>query len=284
MSAPEAIRSGFWNRPATWKAFLLIAGYLAFYLAVGRVVGRLSGDRIDTQDPLSTPESIFFAFVLPVGIGGLALLVFTWRVGWLGDVFGRQPVRGRSWMWLGPVLVLAAIAGHVGSTDWSGWSAGQIAMIALAGVCIGLTEELATRGLAVRILRGSGRGEQSVAVISSLLFALMHSANLLTGMAVSTVGATIVYTFGFGMCMYLAMRVTGSFWAAVALHALTDPTTFLSSGGVDRGVDIAFTDSVAGWAVLSIAATVALIAFGIIAAFLVRGKATRGTTPQPATA
>ena len=52
-----------------------------------------------------------------------------------------------------------------------------------------------------------------------------------------TVAVTVVYTFCFGMCMYLAMRVTGTIWAAIVLHGLTDPTTILSTGGVDEAVN-----------------------------------------------
>ena len=69
----------------------------------------------------------------------------------------------------------------------------------------------------------AGHGERFVAVVSSLLFALMHTVNFISGMEVSTVLATVVYTFGFGMCMYLTMRVTGTIWAAIVLHGLTDP-------------------------------------------------------------
>ena len=38
------------------------------------------------------------------------------------------------------------------------------------------------------------------------------------------------------MCMYLAMRVTATIWTAIVLHGLTDPATFLSTGGVDEAV------------------------------------------------
>lgn len=261
---------GFWNRPATWKAFLLVAAYLAFYLTVGWTVNALFGDRINADDVLADAGGVFFALVLPIAIGALALLVFTWRVGWSREVFGRQPVRGRGWMWIGPVLVLVAVVGHTGAIDRDYWSASRVAMIALLGVCVGLAEELATRGLAVKLLRDAGHGERFVAVVSSLLFALMHTVNLLSGMEPSTVAVTVAYTFGFGMCMYLAMRVTGSIWAAIVLHALTDPTTFLSTGGVDQSVN---TGGGSGWTALSSGATVALVAFGVVAVFLVRGRA-----------
>jgi hypothetical protein len=93
-SAPAA-RASFWQRPATWKPVLLLAGYLVFYLAVVQLVGLLFGARIDDDDVLAGPASTFFGLTLPIAVGGIALLVFTWRVGKLRQVFGPQPVRGR---------------------------------------------------------------------------------------------------------------------------------------------------------------------------------------------
>ena len=84
----------------------------------------------------------------------------------------------------------------------------------------------------MKMLRDAGHGERFVAVVSSVLFALMHLVNLFAGMELTTVLGTVVYTFCFGMCMYLTMRVTSTLWAAIVLHGLTDPTTILSSGGV----------------------------------------------------
>ncbi len=266
--ADTSERSGFWNRPATWKAFLLVAGYLVYYVAVSQLIGLLFGDEIDDDNVVANATSMFFALVLPIGLGAIGLLVFAARVGWLRDIFGPQPIRGSRWMWIAPVLVVAAIVGHVGGTDWSDWTAGEVVMMPVAGVCIGVAEELATRGLAVKMLRDAGRSERVVAVISSLLFALMHTINLISGMALGTVLVTVGYTFCFGMCMYLSMRVTGTIWAAIILHGLTDPTTFLSTGGIDEAV----SNQGAGWAAFASIATIAFMLFAVVAAFLVRGR------------
>lgn len=276
MTSAPAARTSFWQRPATWKPVLLLAGYLVFYLAVVQLVGLLFGDRIDDDDVLAGPASTFFGLTLPIAVGGIALLVFTWRVGKLRQVFGPQPVRGRGWMWLGPVLVVGAIVGHLGATDWNRWDGAEIASLALLGVCIGVTEELATRGLAVAMLRDAGHSERFVVVVSSLLFAAMHTVNLLAGMEPSTVAATVVYTFCFGVCMYLAMRVTGTFWAAVVLHGLTDPTTILSTGGVDEAVGV---QDAGGWSALAGLSTFAFMAFALVAVFLVRGHVGSGVPP-----
>lgn len=256
----------FFARPAAWKALVLVVTYLVLYLAVGQVVGLLFGDEIDTDNVLGTTGSIFFGLVLPIAIGATSLVGLSAALGWLRALFGRQPGRGRPWMWIGPVLVLGAVVGHLGSADWDVWTTEEILLILGLGLCIGVAEELATRGLAVKILRDAGHRERFVMVVSSLLFALMHLVNLLSGMKVSTVAVTVVYTFAFGTCMYLAMRVTGSLWAAILLHAATDPSTFLASGGLDEAV----TDQTGGWSLLAALMTILMIVFALVAVVLVR--------------
>ncbi|MFO6451377.1 MULTISPECIES: CPBP family intramembrane glutamic endopeptidase [unclassified Aeromicrobium] len=274
MTTASHDRTGFWSRPTIGKAVLLVLGYLAFYLAVGQLIGRLFGGGVDEDDPLGTAGGILLV-AAPIAIGGVALALFAARQGWLAEIFGRQPVEGRRWMWIAPVLVLGAIVAHLAGVDWSRWSAGQLAALAVLGVCVGFTEELATRGFVVRMVREAGHGERLVAFLSSLLFALMHLSNLISGMSLQVVAGTVVYTFAFGMCMYLTMRVTGTIWAAIVLHGLTDPTTMLAAGGIDTAVGAAPSGS----SQVALVLTTALIAFGFVAVLFVKGRG-GVTTPE----
>lgn len=269
VSAPAA-RSGNWPRPTAWKAVLLVAGYLVLFTAVSQVAGWLFRDLVDTDDLLGSAGGILL-LTLPIGLAGLALVLFAARQGWWAEIFGRQRVEGRRWMWIGPGLVVLAIVAHLAGVDWGHWGAGQLLAMVLLGACVGFTEEIATRGLAVKIIRDAGHGEKFVAFLSSLLFSLMHLVNLISGMTLTTVASTVVYTFAFGMCMYLTMRVTGTIWAAIVLHGLTDPSTFLATGGIDESVII--QDS--GATMLGALLTVVLIAFGFVSVLFVKGVTTR---------
>ncbi|WP_028660071.1 CPBP family intramembrane glutamic endopeptidase [Nocardioides insulae] len=270
--------SGFWGRPTLWKAVLFVLAYLVFYLVVGWIVDAVFDGPINEDDILADFLSIFFGLVLPIVIGGAAIAFFAARQGWLSEIFRAQPVRGRRWMWIGPILAATAIVGHMFGTDWGAWGTGQLLAMVLLGASVGFTEELATRGVVVKMMRDAHHGEKFVALISSLLFALMHMTNLISGMEPSTVAATVVYTFGFGMCMYMAMRVTGTIWAAIILHALTDPTTFLASGGLDKAV----TDQSSGASVLAVTATVLIVIVGFVSVFFVRGRASGPAVPADA--
>ncbi|BDZ38004.1 CPBP family intramembrane glutamic endopeptidase [Microbacterium suwonense] len=119
-----------------------------------------------------------------------------------------------------------------------------------------------TRGFVVNLLRKAGSGELVVAVVSSALFALLHSGNLLTGQSLLATGVQLVYTFAFGVCMYLAMRVTGTIIAPILLHASTDPSIFLQ---VQYPADASLGTfaNLGNWAVILV---------GLIALFFIRGR------------
>ncbi|RXZ86632.1 CPBP family intramembrane metalloprotease [Agromyces atrinae] len=258
----------FWNHGGWWRALLLVVGYLVIYEGIGLLIGTAFHDQIDTKNLFATPESIVFGIALAILIAGLLALTFTWSVGWLREVFGRQPVAGRGWMWIAVPLLVIPIILRAAGTDWSKYTVAVILTTLAFGLCVGFAEELVTRGLAVNILRRGGYSERVVMVISSLLFALMHSINALNGQAPLTVVITVLYTFGFGTMMYLVMRVTGSIIWPMLLHAATDPTTFLATGGIDT------TTASAGSAeLLSLAGIFnwIYIVFAIVAIFLVKG-------------
>jgi len=226
--------TGFWDRGGWWKAVALSAVYLAVYLGVGWVIDRTAGDAIDFDDVFGDARSVFLAVALPLIIGSIVLFAFAASVRWLPrPLFGRQPVTGRWWMWIAPVLVAITFLLRLFGIDWASYTGGVIATTFLAGLFVGIAEEVLTRGIIVTLLRRQGYREWAVAVLSSLVFALLHTTNLLSGQALVTVLTTIGFAFGFGMMMYLTLRVTGNLVWPIVLHALTDPSTILATGGID---------------------------------------------------
>ena len=69
--------------------------------------------------------------------------------------------------------------------------------------------------------------------------------------------------------MYLTLRVTGNLIWPIILHALTDPTTFLASGGIDQ----AGTASQNPLLALTGPATILLITAGFVLFIFIRGDA-----------
>lgn len=270
----------FWHRGTWWKALLLVVGYWLVYQLIGLGTSALFHDVIDAADPLSSPASIFFGVALPILLSGLLLIVLAASLGWARGLFRREPLPGRRWMWLAVLLVLIPIVLRLIGTRWSAYAVATVLAILALGLCVGFAEELLTRGFVVNILRSGGYGERAVLVLSASYFAIMHAGNALQGQPLSTVLGTVVYTFGFGALMYLSLRVTGRLVWAILLHAATDPTTILATGGIDaHNAATAGTSGLIGVAGIF---SFVYVAFALVAIFLVTNR-TKVAPVAPAT-
>lgn len=273
----------FWERGGLWRAVLAAAVYLALYLGGSRVVGTWFADAVDPDDLFATPAGVFVALALPLLVGAVVLVVFVASLRWFPVLFGPQPA-GRGWMWLAPALVLAPVLLRALGVDYGAYASGVVATTLFAGLLVGFVEEVLCRGVVVTLLRRGGSSEWVVMVVSSVIFALLHSANALSGMAPATVAVTVVYTFGFGVAMYLTLRVTGNLVWPILLHGLFDPMLFLATGGIDETTTVTPTSPLLA---LATPTNVLFIALGVVALFLARAVNVRAAgrdTPRATTA
>lgn len=260
----------FWSRGGWWRALLVVAGYAVVYQLAPFAFLPFTRDLVETN-LFATPASVFASIGLPVLLGSVILLAFAWSLGWLPrPLFAAQPVGRSWWMWIAPAVVVLPIVLRLIGIDYGAYGPGVIVTAFASGLLIGLSEEILFRGVAVTLLRRGGYSEWIVAAVSSLLFAAMHAVNIFAGQSLNTVLGTLAYTFVFGVLMYLVMRVTGNLIWAVLLHGLTDPSTFLATGGIDAhgdGGGAGLTLELAG------PATVLLMFAGLVMLVFVRGKA-----------
>jgi hypothetical protein len=264
---------GFMDRGGLWRFLLVLVVYFAVYLGAGLVTARLGGHYTD-DDLLSSLGSVFVQVTAALVVGAVVLVALSVHLGWTHELFGRQPIYRSWWMWIAPLVVLTPIVLRVLGIDWGGPSPGVVALVLLTGLLIGFVEELTFRGLGVKMLRDGGHGEWTVAALSSLLFALSHGVNLLGGQSLRTVGPTVLYTFAFGVLMYLSLRSIGFLAGAMVLHGLTDPTSILASGGIDKVTDQVSSDPLVTAAGVF---TAALIVIGLVLLAFVRGRVSRGS-------
>ena len=259
----------FWQRGGFWRALLLAAVYIVLYLAIGRIIGAIAGDSFD--DPLSSPLSVVVDLAGPILLGVVMLAVFGASLGWLRGLFARQPIGGSWWMWILPAVILVYNIIRYAAADYSRFSAATVVMVLFTGLCVGFAEEGLFRGFAVTLLRKGGYREIAVAALSSLLFAASHSVNIFSGQSPVAVGITVVYTFFFGIGMYLTLRVTRNLIWPILLHASTDPSGILLAGGVDSAGGAAAQSTLT-----SVAATAnyAVMLLGLIFIWFIRGRVT----------
>jgi len=219
---------GFWNRGDWWRALILVVVYYGVYQLLSLLVGAVFGTEGGLRGAKNSAMDVFIGTGLPILLGAIVLLAFAASLGWLRELFGPQPVRGRGWMWVGVAVVLAINLSAFFSIDFGAAGVALVASWLLTGLFVGLAEELLTRGFVVTMMRKAGRGEIAVALVSAALFAALHAGNFFTtNQGLSTTATQVVYTFFFGIIMYLALRVTGRLIWPILLHASTDPTLFL---------------------------------------------------------
>lgn len=261
---PEGTRSAwrrFWERGDWWRAILLAAVYYGVYQLLSLLVGAVFPAGGSVRGQAGSAMDVFVATGLPIVLGAALLLAFAVSLGWLRELFGPQPVRGRGWMWIGVAVVLAINVSALLSLDVASAGAALIASWLLTGLFIGLAEELLTRGLVVNLMRKAGRGEIAVALVSSAVFAALHAGNLFTtDQGLATTAAQVVYTFFFAIIMYLALRLTGRLIWPILLHASTDPTLFLFSAHPAAGNPLSILASLSTYLVVA-AGVVLLIVF-----------------------
>jgi hypothetical protein len=127
----------------------------------------------------------------------------------------------------------------------------------------------------VTLLRKAGHREIVVAAMSSLLFAASHAVNIFSGQAPVAVALTVVYTFFFGIGLYLTLRVTRNLIWPILLHASTDPSGILLAGGIDSAGGAAaqtnMLTSIAG------TANLAVIFVGLLSIWFIRGRVAAGS-------
>ncbi|MFJ4164617.1 CPBP family intramembrane glutamic endopeptidase [Microbacterium sp. NPDC089698] len=250
----------FWNRGGWWRSLLVVAVYYALYQLVPlAVIGPFVGG---IHDPA---WNVVVTVGLPIAIGCVILLAFALTLGWIPELFGQQPIRGGWWMWAGIAVVLLFNVLRFATVDYGKAGPGIVVAWLVTGVFVGIAEETLTRGFVVHLLRKAGYREIGVAAISSALFAALHAGNIFGGQAVFTTLIQLVYTFAFGICMYLSLRVTGNLIWPILLHATTDPSIFLqglypADGALTR---------------LAAQGNIAVILVGLVLLIFIRGRFAR---------
>jgi membrane protease YdiL (CAAX protease family) len=262
--APDAPRSSwrrFWERGDWWRAVLLAAVYYGVYQLLSLLVGAIFGLEGGIRGESGSAMDVFIGTGLPILLGALVLLAFAASLGWLRELFGPQPLRGRRWMWIGIAVVLVINVSALASVDYSSAGAALVASWLLTGLFVGLAEELLTRGFVVNLMRKAGHGEVAVALVSAGVFAALHAGNFFTSdQGLATTASQVVYTFFFGIIMYLALRLTRRLIWPILLHASTDPTISLFAAHPSSGNPLSIVASLSTYLVI-ITGAVLLVVF-----------------------
>ena len=209
------------------RAVMAALGYIAI-MAVGMFTcGHLFA--ITYGDPRMVHVLVFFEVALSLWAVAMARRLFgSWTCGF-------RPIAWRELVWLLPnFIVIAALFAAVfetGTIEPTGLS-----LLVIVTMClVGFSEELMFRGVVLAAaLRAVGRGK--AILISSALFSLLHSVNVLAFVPLDGMLQQLALTFVFGLAMACYALRIDSLVPLMVFHTLWDMVQFLGGlWGADFG-------------------------------------------------
>ena len=193
---------------------------------------RLSG--VPYTDLASSESNMRRGALVPVAVGATVLVVVLAATGRLAEAFAYAPRSASVLLWAIPAVVVIGAVLRLLRNDWKAVS-GRFLVIALAtSVLVGLSEELLMRGYLVDVLQGQDLATIWVAIVSSLVFGVIHGLNALNGQDLRTTVMQIALSSIVGLGLFASLAVSGTLWLPIALHALFDFSLLAQGRIVDK--------------------------------------------------
>jgi len=225
-------------RPRPAIAWAIGIGYGILFLVLELIIG------IDYEKIGTTTDAIIKGIVIPIAIGSLVLIVVTTLLGWWRPVLRELPegpARPPRWLLVVPILVFIATLLGIDYGNLGNMGTAMIAWLALGTLGVGFSEEITYRGLALVGFRGR-YGEVRVWIFTSLLFGLLHGANLVLGQGAALTIRQVFFAFVLGSVFYAVRRISGTIVVVMVLHALWDFGSFSHVAGKATGAAAVQTD------------------------------------------
>ncbi|MBD8104413.1 CPBP family intramembrane glutamic endopeptidase [Plantibacter sp. CFBP 8775] len=139
----------------------------------------------------------------------------------------RRPRRARAALWFVPAAATVLIIPSQGIRV----DAPTIAAYGVLVVAVALNEETWFRAIVFAILRA--RSTRTAVVGSSVLFGVLHLANLAGGADVGSSILQVAFAALFGFVAAQLLVLTGSLWPAIAWHATWNFVSFIGGDSTD---------------------------------------------------
>ena len=198
------------------QAIIICSVYLALLISVTKYFG------IKYTEIAQNTNNILKGIIYPVGICTVLLTVFAYSTGWLPKVFTYSPRITSPWLWAIPLVLLFGILVRLSYLQSSHLDRKALGLLLLGTFFVGFSEELLVRGIAVGLLQRANLSVLLVGIISSLIFGLLHFANLSLGQDIRKTGAQVAITTLMGINFYVIYVISGTLWLPIVLHALYD--------------------------------------------------------------
>ena len=209
-------------KPTALLGFAIGLGYAVLFLAIEKFLGPSYADIGKSAD------TVLRGIVIPLSICTVVTAGLTTSFGWWRPVLREKPL-GVKWMWAIPIVLGVLVLIGIDWAQISAVGATYLLWLAIGTLLVGFNEEIVYRGLSLVAFRGAYR-EVYVWLLTSLLFGLLHGANVFLGQALIPTIQQIGFAFVLGSVFYVIRRVTGSLAILMILHALWDFGSFTWAG------------------------------------------------------
>ncbi len=162
--------------------------------------------------------SLFNQYFIGKSLIGLVAVFLMTRLKWWKETRFTSFFHWNSWKFIIPFLLLPVLSASVSDIEIPGiW---KFLIIVIYVFIIGFSEEAITRGLFLRILKPYGIWKS--VFISSILFGVMHFANMITGDEIYDVLVQVIYATLIGIAFSTIVFYTESIWPTIFIHSLVD--------------------------------------------------------------
>jgi uncharacterized protein len=208
----------------------------SIFIVVTISVVNLVSAGLGTALPQLPPTLLEFIAELVLAL--LATVLLTALRSWRNAGFHALPSLKDVRLYWVPVLPLLPVLIAV-VTGMSRMRVDEVAFYLVLACLVGFAEEVYFRGLMLRALVSLGLWR--AAVISSVLFGVMHLQNLLFGADLAGTLLQVAYAAAMGFGFAAVTLRTGVIWPLVVIHALIDFAGFATSGETIMG-DVSAAD------------------------------------------
>ena len=202
-------QSRFAERHPFWFVAILEVMVILVYLALGTIAHRTNLSNIGFEGIANLVLSVIATTLLSV-------------MGWWRIVGFRRPDQPSDLLYF-VVPFLPAVISLVAGVELK--NVLVVTQLLIVTAMVGFAEEAIFRGLMLNALKP--RGAWTAVIVTSLLFGLSHSLNVLSGKNLAVVAVQILYALAIGFAFAALVIKKGIIWPLVLAHFLIDFTAMI---------------------------------------------------------
>ena len=257
----KVIGHPFYDRHTILGAIVItLIAFLLYQVVFAGIIG-LAGRLIAALNSMENTEQVGMLFSEIGAIAGGFILLLLFKRRFYPEYSGafKPSLRVPAWTFCGLAVLAALIATSlvVDGTDSMGFpSIVNILAAFMAGIC----EEVVFRGTCAAYLMRQWRekGPLPAIIFSSVLFALVHSFNLIMGAPLVMTFVQVVNAFSIGCLLCVLFLRSGSLLPPIIMHVINDIVAFTNVSAVNEG------GSYSGSATISTAELIYTSVFSVI--------------------